>query len=272
MTNDLVLLGVGQVGRAVVAQAGGSRKITGTTRDPRKIFQMVESGITPLIMPLPSAEILAPDCCRADVLVSFPPDGETDSVLAPACAGAHRIIYLSSTGVYGRIEGTIDDTTSTDESDETNALRLEAEKIWRQTGAVVLRVPGIYGSGAGLAQNLKAGTYRLPGSGDRYTSRIHVEDLAAIVLAVFAAATLERRCYVIGDQEPCTQLEIVTWLCDELKLPLPGSIPLDQVHRTLRGNRRVDPSALLTELGITLRYANYREGYRALLKQMTAAQ
>lgn len=264
----LLLLGIGQVARAIIAQARDIRTITGTTRDPRKIFQLVEMGITPLIMPMPSFEILASVAVGADVVVSFPPDGETDAILAPATRHARRVVYISTTGVYGIREGVVDDTTLPDDSPQDRLdLRLQAESLWQKHGAIVLRVPGIYGPDSGLHLSLRSGKYNLPGDGSRYTSRIHVEDLASVILAMLDAPYLSRSCYVIGDRSPCSQIEIVTWLCHELGLPLPPTVPVESVHRTLRGNRRVDPSGLLNELGLTLRYPNYQEGYRAILEK-----
>ncbi|MBY0547761.1 MAG: NAD(P)H-binding protein [Candidatus Obscuribacterales bacterium] len=264
----LLLLGVGQVARAVIALARGTRTITGTTRDPRKVFQMVEMGITPLIMPMPSCEILESVANDADVVVSFPPDGETDAIFAPAVKQARRVIYISTTGVYGKREGVVDDTTAPDDSAEEKLdARLHAESLWQEQGAIILRVPGIYGPDSGLHLSLRNGKYKIPGDGSRNTSRIHVEDLASVILAMLAGPSLLRDCYVIGDRSPCPQIEIVTWLCNELSIPLPPAVPIEEVHRTLRGNRRVDPSGLLNELAIELKYPNYRDGYRALLEK-----
>lgn len=264
----LLLLGVGQVAKALISLAKGTRAITGTTRDPRKIFQMVDMGITPLIMPMPSCEILESVSNGTDIVVSFPPDGETDAILAPVTKHARRVIYISTTGVYGKREGIVDDTTAPDDSAEGKLdARLHAESLWQDQGAIVLRVPGIYGPDSGLHLSLRNGKYKIPGGGNRYTSRIHVEDLASVILAMLAAPSLSRNCYVIGDRSPCTQLEIVTWLCNELGIALPPAVPIEEVHRTLRGNRRVDPSGLLRELRIELKYPNYQDGYRAILEQ-----
>jgi nucleoside-diphosphate-sugar epimerase len=263
--NNLILLGVGQVAKAVIAAARGTRKMTGTTRDPRKIFFFADMGVMPLIMPLPSAEILGSVCEGTDVLVSFPPDGETDRIFASACSTVRRIIYISSTGVYGKRDGTINDTTLPDDSDEGLPARIAAENTWKEAGAVILRVPGIYGPDSGLHLSLKNGKYRFPGNGERYTSRIHVDDLAAIILAMFAIPELKHQTYVTGDLTPCTQREIVSWLCEQLSLSMPESVPLEEVHRTLRGNRRVDPSRLLAELAIELKYPDYKQGYESLI-------
>ena len=46
--------------------------------------------------------------------------------------------------------------------------------------------------------------------------------------------------FVVGDLEPCRQIEMVSWLCEQLALPLPPSAPLEAVHETLRRNRRID--------------------------------
>ena len=262
-----MLVGVGQVARAVFAQTKGLRRIVGTTRDPRKIFQMADDGYVPLIMPLPSAQVLASEAENADVVISYPPDGQTDEILAPAVTCARRVIYISTTGVYGKREGIIDDTTPADDSTEGQTLRLAAEKLWQQVGAIVLRAPGIYGADSGLHKSLGQGRFRLADNGRRYSSRIHVEDLATIILSVFAAPTLKRRCYVVGDQLPCSQLEIVSWLCEQMNIPLPPAVPAADLHTSLRGNRRINPDGLLNELGITLKYPDYKQGYGSILRR-----
>lgn len=267
--SELVLLGVGHVGRAIAGAAGQSRQIIGTTRHCHRLQELERYGVKPLYMSVPDPGMLAPICAQADVVVTFPPDGITDRLLAPALTQARRMIYISSTGVYGKIEGIIDDTTPTDSSEPEMQKRLEAEAIWQQVGAVVLRVPGIYGPESGLHLSLKSGRFRIPGNGNRYTSRIHVADLASIILAMLAAPRLQDNCYVVGDLAPCTQKEIATWLCTRMNLPLPPSAPLNEVSRTLRGNLRIDPSRILQELAITLRYPDYKAGYESILTVTT---
>ncbi len=262
----LLLLGMGQVGKEVVKQCGGARQITATSRNPDRLFELADLSVTPLIMPAPSAEIIEPFARDSAVVVSYPPDGFTDRILAPACAAARTLVYISTTGVYGKRIGTVDDTTPVDSSEERARLRLDAEGIWREHGAVVLRAPGIYGPTSGLHLRLRKGTYRLPEGGGNMISRIHVEDLARIILSCLEATNLSRDTYVVGDQMPCTQLEIITWLCNEMNIAMPESVPLSEVSPTLRGNRAVDASAILSELKLSLRYPTYKEGYRQCLE------
>jgi hypothetical protein len=54
---------------------------------------------------------------------------------------------------------------------------------------------------------------------------------------------------------------MVQWLCERLGLPFPASAPLDQVHETLRRNRRVDASRALQRLNVTLEYPTYRSAF-----------
>jgi nucleoside-diphosphate-sugar epimerase len=203
----------------------------------------------------------------ADVLVSFPPDGETDAIVAPACAAAHRVIYISSTGVYGKKTGRIDDTTAADPSDERMRPRLEAESIWKEHGAIVLRAPGIYGPKSGLHLRLAEGSYKMPAGGANLISRIHVNDLASIVLAIFERSKLSDTTYLVGDENPCTLAEVVEWLCKRMELPMPESVPPEDAHATMRGNRAVDASRITKELGLTLKYPSFREGYAQCLEQ-----
>jgi nucleoside-diphosphate-sugar epimerase len=263
---QLLLLGTGQVAKAVIAEVAGTRRITATTRNPDRLFELAALAVDPLVMPQPFEEIIEPFATGSDVLISFPPDGQTDAILAPACSGARRLIYISTTGVYGKRAGTIDDTTAVDQEDERAQVRLKSEEIWRAHGAVVLRAPGIYGPASGLHLRLLRGNYKLPDTGSNMISRIHVCDLARIIAATFERNQMSANTYVLGDLQPCSQLEIVSWLCQALNLPLPESAPLNEVSPTLRGNRQVDSSRILTELDLTLRYPTYKDGYLQCLE------
>jgi nucleoside-diphosphate-sugar epimerase len=195
-------------------------------------------------------------------VVTFPPAGATDAALAPLLANARAVSYLSTTGVYEDLEGVVDgSTTLPAQSSPKYAAVLAAEAAYRQVGAAVLRSPGIYGAERGIHVRLARGDFKLSGDGSRYGSRIHVEDLAALLLA---SAATPGETFVVGDLEPCRQRDMVTWLCQQLALPFPASAPLSEVHETLRRNRRIDSSRALERLGVTLRYPSYREGLASL--------
>jgi nucleoside-diphosphate-sugar epimerase len=191
-------------------------------------------------------------------LITFPPADGVDSALAPLLAQARAISYLSTTGVYEDLEGVIDDATPLPAAPSAKyAAVLGAEAAYRAVGAAVLRSPGIYGAERGIHVRLARGDFKLSGDGSRYGSRIHVEDLAELLLA---SAKTPGETFVVGDLEPCRQRDMVAWLCQRFGLPFPDSAPLEQVHETLRRNRRIDSARALQRLGVTLKYPTYREG------------
>lgn len=193
------------------------------------------------------------------VVITFPPSGGTDAALAPLLLRARAVSYLSTTGVYENLEGVVDDATPLPAQPSPKyAAVLAAEAQYRAVGGAVLRSPGIYGAERGIHVRLARGDFKLSGDGSRYGSRIHVEDLAQLLLA---SAATHGETFVVGDLEPCRQRDMVAWLCAQLKLPFPAEVPLSEVHETLRRNRRIDSSRALQRLGVTLRYPSYREAF-----------
>lgn len=264
MSKQIVLLGVGNVGRAVFEVVRGTAHVVGVTRQPERLFEFVNAGIDPIVMPWPSAEVIAQVVEGADVLVSFPPDGETDAMLAAGCKGARSIVYISSTGVYGSHRGKVDDNTAVASAEPQTLERLRAEQIWRDVGATVLRAPALYGPTTGLHIRLRKGDYKIPGDGTNMVSRIHVRDLASLVLAAFASESSQKT-YVVGDLKPASHNEIVHWLCEKMKIDLPPSGSIDEMPPHLRVSREVDASRALSELQVTLEYPTYVEGFSAML-------
>ena len=104
-----------------------------------------------------------------------------------------------------------------------------------------------------------SGAHKIPGDGTRFLSRIHVEDLAALALA---ASRVRGETYVVGDLEPAPHGEVVRFIAEEYRVPMPPYVPLDEVHETLRADRRVDPSRALRELGVSLAFPSYRVGMK----------
>jgi len=256
---DVVVFGAGFTGTAV-CRAALARGLTalGVVRSRPSAEKLEASGV----------RATNEDCAKVareavgsttHAIVTFPATSDDERAFAPLLSRARAISYLSTTGVYEDIEGDIDAATPLPEppSPKYAAVR-EAERAFRALGAAVLRAPGIYGAERGLHVRIARGEFRLSGDGTRYASRIHVEDLAELLLA---SARAPGETLVVGDLEPCRQIDMVSWLCRELGLPLPGSAPLAEVHETLRRNRRIDAKPALARLGVTLKYPSYREGF-----------
>lgn len=256
----LLLLGCGFLGRTIARmELARGRHVRGTTRDPDHARELHELGVEPIVAdPLEPGALREPWLSESDVIVTFPPDESTDAAVAPAIRQARSSVYVSSTGVYGTLRGRVDENTPAEPETERGRRRLEAERIWRDAGAAIVRPPAIYGDERGVHIRLKQGRYRLTEDGDRHVSRIHVHDLAR---ACLAALQHPSKTYLVGDRQPTTQRELVAWLCERMQLEMPPKASLRDAPPTLRADRIVDPSHALAELGVSLRYPTYREGY-----------
>ncbi|AUX21182.1 nucleoside-diphosphate-sugar epimerase [Sorangium cellulosum] len=270
LSPPLLVLGCGFTGAVVAGlrRASGGR-VVATTRSPERAAELAQRGVEVRVLPALTPEAvdrLVPD--GADVLVAFPPDGATDAAIAPSLSRARAIAYVSSTAVYGDATGRVDEATPTSAASPRAAARLAAEAVYRERGAVVLRAAGIYGPGRGLHLRLLRGDLRMTGEGAQQgrnvVSRVHVEDLARLALAALDRAA-PGEVFVVADDAPVPQIEVVRWLCARLDLELPASAPRDAVHETLRHDRAVDSAKIQRVLGVTLRYPSYREGFEACL-------
>ena len=175
-----------------------------------------------------------------------------------------RMVYLSTTGVYGNIRE-VDETTAAAPVTERQRLRLAAEQAvaagpW---ASLILRPAAIYGPGRGVHARLREGSFKLLGDGSNFISRIHVDDLASIVVAaLFCELT---GAYPAADDGPCRSREIVAFCAELLGLPLPPAVGPDELDETRRTNRRVDGGAIRRLLGVELAYPSYRVGIPAAL-------
>jgi nucleoside-diphosphate-sugar epimerase len=184
----------------------------------------------------------------------------TPTLLALLGKRIERIVYLSTTNVYGATVN-VDEHTPAAPATESARLRLAAEHAV-QAGpwsSLVLRPAAIYGPDRGVHVKMQRGEFRLPGDGSGYVSRIHVDDLATFVTAALDANVTG--VYPIADDEPCTSVEIARFCANLLhvEMPVPGLA-------SRRTNRRVDGSAIRRALGVELRYPTYREGIRAAVE------
>lgn len=264
------MIGCGYVGQVVcrAAAAHGYTRCFATTRKREALATLSALGAEPRFL---TQEDDAPDAAElagADVIITYPPAPGRDAAVAEAARDARALVYISSTAVYGATRGVVDGGTPVAPDDPVGEARLSAEARFRDVGAVVLRAPGIYGPERGVHVRLRSGRFHLTGQGENHISRIHVDDLCGLSFAALRRGE-PGATHVVGDLEPTTQRAAVAFVCDQLKLPLPPSQPAAAAHRTLRGDRKVDPRAALSKLGYTLRFPSYREGFLDAIARTT---
>ncbi|CAN5823443.1 hypothetical protein BH11MYX2_BH11MYX2_37680 [soil metagenome] len=195
------------------------------------------------------------------VVMSAPPGNHPAEEIA-ALPVSKKLVYLSSTGVYGRGHGAIvDETWPTEPLSPTGIARLAAEDALRDRTepTVALRIAGIHGPGRGIIDRIKAGTYRIVGDGSAHVSRIHVEDL---VRAIIAAGDSDITGPInIADDDPAPIGLVADTIAKHLGVSLPVRTPVDQVTpevaAMLTADRRIS-NARMKSLGVTLAYPSWR--------------
>jgi nucleoside-diphosphate-sugar epimerase len=253
--------------------------VIATTRNPEKLSELAEMEAQVLRVEVLEPATLEPlgamVAAGARVVHSIPVVEGAEGWLDPtpqlleALGGrASRVIYLSTTGVYGAARD-VDETTPVAPEGRTGHLRVAAEQAVAggEWSWLILRPGAIYGPGRGVHESIRRGRYRLVGGGGNFVSRIHVDDLAEMVLAALDSGVTGS--YPVADEEPCTSGEMATYCAELLGVPTPPSVGPDGVHHTRRTNRRVDGSAIRRRLGVKLRFPSYRVGVRAALEAST---
>ena len=189
---------------------------------------------------------------------------------ALAVSPPRRIVYLSTTGIYGG-ERDVNEHNAPAPRTLRERLRMEAETAVAEGpwSHLILRPAAIYGPGRGMHAAMRAGTFRLSGDGDNFISRIHVDDLASHAEAALLSEITGA--FPVADERPCTSREAAEFCAKLLGVPLPPSAPPESLDETRRADRRVDGSAIRRLLGIGLSYPSYREGFPACIAEEARA-
>jgi nucleoside-diphosphate-sugar epimerase len=179
-----------------------------------------------------------------------------------------RVLFVSSTAVYGDADGGwVDESTTTTPGGFSGRVLREAEELLlsrlRGTGSVgvVLRLGGIYGPGrTRLIDQVRSGTAVIPDE-PRFTNRIHRDDAAAAMVHLASMAADPAPIYVGVDNDPADLGDVLRFLAGEMGYPEPPVGPAGQARG---GNKRCS-NALLRSSGLEFAYPTFREGYRAVL-------
>jgi nucleoside-diphosphate-sugar epimerase len=259
--------------------------IAGTCRDPKLYDQLISQGYDVWLFDRDT--VLPSDCDALDrathILSSVPPDEDGDPVIdlaGPRLRMCSKLIwggYLSTTGVYGDTAGKwIDESAALKPTNARSRRRALAEKAWMKQFAEyelppphIFRLAGIYGPGRSAIDTVRAGrAHRIDKPGHAF-SRIHVDDLVAI-LRVSMGLSRSGAIYNVCDDEPAPQEQVIAYACELLGVDVPPLIPfedadLSEMARSFYAdNRRVRNERVKSVHGLRLQYPTYREGVRSL--------
>jgi nucleoside-diphosphate-sugar epimerase len=186
--------------------------------------------------------------------------------------------YISSTGVYGDAQGKwVDESAPLRGATELNRKRVAAESAWLKMGedhavpVMIFRCVCIYGPGRNLLVSVQQGRARRIDKPGLVFSRIHAEDLAQTL-----EASIENpqpgEIYNVSDDCPCPSAEATEYACRLLGVEPPPLVPYEKadLSATARGfyntHKRISNKKIKEELGVKLRYPDYRSGLNALFK------
>ena len=269
------------IGHGYSAQALSRRlipqgwRVIGTTRTADKAARLAAMGVEPIIWP---GDIAAAIGQATHVLTSVAPDAAGDPVVrelgaALVAAGPTWVGYLSTTAVYGHHNGNwVDEGTALTPATARGAARVRAEAEWAALGLPlhIFRLAGIYGPGRGPFEKVRDGTARRIMKPGQVFSRIHVEDIAAVLEASLARPD-PGAVYNVCDDDPASPEDVLSLAATLLGLPEPPMVDYEDAEMTPMArsfyaeNKRVRNNRIKDELGVQLRFPTYREGLAGLL-------
>lgn len=259
--------------------------VAGTTRDPDKRAYLRAKGIKAHLFdyehPLGDPNYILEGTTH--LLISTPPDEEGDPTFNMHAADILNIPtlewlgYLSTTSVYGDREGGIVDESSEIRPNTIRGTRrVRAEQEWTSLlfhyGVPVhlFRLAGIYGPGRSALDSVRAGVARRINKPGQVFNRIHVEDIVQVLTASMYKPN-PGAAYNLTDDDPVPSWEVITYACELLGITPPPIIPYNEADMApiarsfYNDNKRVANHRIKSELGVKLKYPDYKHGIAACL-------
>jgi nucleoside-diphosphate-sugar epimerase len=282
----LLIIGCGDVGLRVARQLLPRWRVLALTSSAARMSALRAAGIEPLWGDLDRPETLGRLGTLADrVLHLAPPplQGRTcprTAALVRALARGgrtSRLVYASTTGVYGDCGGAwIDETRAVAPQSDRAWRRVHAEALvrhfGRRTGAAVsvLRIPGIYApdrEGGQPQDRVRRGAPVLAADDDVYTNHIHADDLARACVKALLRGAPQRVVNVCDDSDRAMG-DHYDRVADLAGLPRPPRLARETLKAQvtpmqwsfLCESRRIGNRRLREELGVVLRYPTIEDG------------
>lgn len=270
----LLILGCGDVGMRLLPLLRGRFRVFALTSRPEHCATLRAAGAIPIVADLDRPASLRRLAGLAHHVVHLAPpqsEGELDhrtrNVTAILPEGA-RLVYVSTSGVYGDCGGAlIDETRPVAPHNGRARRRVDAERVlraWAQRAGghlAILRVPGIYAPERLPLKRLAQGTAALDAADDVYTNHIHADDLARIAaLALFRG--LPGRVYHAVDDTEMKMADYFDAVADAFGMARPPRLPRAQLAAAvspmllsfMSESRRMSNGRIKRELGVRLRH------------------
>jgi nucleoside-diphosphate-sugar epimerase len=270
----LLIVGCGDVGMRLVPLLRAHFRVFATTSSQERCAELRALGAVPLVADLDQPATLRRLSGLAQTVVHLAPppaDGVLDSRtrnLTAILPERGRLVYVSTTGVYGDCGGALFDESRPVAPRNPRALRrVDAEGVLRRWAVraastlSILRVPGIYAAERLPLKRLQLGTAALIDADDVYTNHIHADDLAMIIARTLRLGAANRVYHAVDDSD-MKMAQYFDAVADAFQLPRPPRLPRAELQQVvtpallsfMSESRRLSNDRIKRELGVRLRY------------------
>jgi len=282
----LLIVGCGDVGLRVAKLLGGRWRLLGLTSSTGRVVELRQAGIVPIVGDLDRPASLGRLADLADAVLHLAPppsagsaDPRTANLVAALGRSSRlrRLVYVSTSGVYGDCDGAlVDETRAVNPATDRARRRVDAEQrlrhFGRHAGVVVsiLRVPGIYAigrAGGDPRERLARGTPVLAAANDVHTNHIHADDLARACIAALHRGPPQRAVNIADDSE-LKMADYFDLAADLFAMPRPPRLTRSDAASAMSAmqmsflseSRRLVNTRMKRELRLVLRYPTVADG------------
>ena len=288
---NLLIVGCGDVARRTLLRLLGHYRVFALLRDPAQCVFWRAMGARPIVADLDHPVSLRRIAGLADIVLHFAPPPEYGAgdarmrrflaALSLTKSLPQRLIYVSTSGVYGDCAGArIDETRPARPITPRARRRVDAERQLRRFGrqnkvrVSILRAPGIYAQDRLPLERLQKGVCALRAEDDVYTNHIHADDLAMLVCAALRYGQANR-CYNATDDSEMKMAEYFDLVADRFSLPRVPRISRGEAQTQMSPlqlsfmseSRRLDNRRIKNELRAQLRYPRIEDGVDAAWRE-----
>lgn len=288
----VLIVGCGDVALRVIPLLTRHYKVFAVVRNQSYCEQLRTLTVTPIVADLDDRHSLTRLSGLADTVLHFAPPPNVGSVdtrtrnLLSALSRVHgtmgrspkRLVYISTSGVYGDCAGAWVSETQPLKATSPRALRrVDAERQVRRwarrnrVNASILRVPGIYAADRLPLNRIRQGMPAIADSEDSYTNHIHADDLARISVAALRHGAA-CRVYHSSDDSQLKMGEYFDRVADAFGLPRVPRVSRGEAQRVLpemllsfmNESRRLTNQRMKCELRVQLRYPTVMDALAAI--------
>ena len=188
-----------------------------------------------------------------------------------------KLVYTSSTSVYGQTDGSlVTEASPVEPASETGRVLVEPRSSSRGGAPEHSRrscsaLPESMALARGYwFKQYSSGAAVIEGKGERLLNMIHQDDVAGAIIAALQGGRLGQIYNAVDDEPVGTQLDFFQWLSGSLDRPLPPFVPEHEETSLKRGvtSKRISNLQLKSQLGYCFKYPTFREGYAAELARL----